>query len=163
MPITIQPVEENDREWVRAFLWQWAGNTRMVSRERLHQCDELPGFIGSLDGERVGLVTVHVNGHDCEVVTLHTAVPERGLGSALLATATDYARQQGCHRIWLITTNDNEPAIRFYKKRGWRLTAVHQNALALSRQLKPEIPLLGLNGIPIEDEWEFELVLAEGD
>ncbi|HRQ39764.1 MAG TPA: GNAT family N-acetyltransferase [Chloroflexota bacterium] len=161
MAVTVEPLTENDREWVRAFLWREAGNTRMVSRGRLHQCDELPGFIASLDGERVGLVTVRLDGRDCEVVTLHTAVQGRGLGSALLATAADYARQHGCHRAWLITTNDNEPAIRFYSNRGWRLTAVHKGALAQSRLIKPEIPLLGLNGIPIKDEIEFELVLAE--
>ncbi len=161
MAIDIQPITESDREWVRAFLWREAGHTRMVTRGWLHQCDELPGFIGRVDGERAGLVTVHINGRDCEVVTLHTAVPGRGLGSALLAAAADYARQHGCRRAWLITTNDNEPAIRFYSNRGWRLMAVHKGALAHSRLIKPEIPLLGLNGIPIEDEIEFELRLQE--
>ncbi|MCL4261637.1 MAG: GNAT family N-acetyltransferase [Anaerolineae bacterium] len=163
MAITIQTIEAGDREWVRAFLWQQAGNTRMVSRGRLHQCNELPGFIGSLDGQRAGLVTVRLDGRDCEVVTLYTAVHGQGLGSALLAAAADYARQHGCRRAWLITTNDNEPAIRFYANRGWRLTAVHKGALAQSRLIKPEIPLLGLNGIPIEDELEFELGLQKGD
>ncbi len=160
MTIDIHAITESDREWVRAFLWREADNTRMVSRGRLHQCDELPGFIGRVDGEQAGLVTVHVDGRDCEVVTLHTAIQGRGLGSALLAAAADFARQHGCRRAWLITTNDNEPAIRFYNNRGWQLTAVHKNALSLSRQLKPEIPLLGLNGIPIEDELEFELTLG---
>ncbi len=163
MAITIQPIEASDQEWVRGFLWQQAGNTRMVSRGRLHQCDELPGFIGSLDGQRAGLVTVRLDGRNCEIVTLHTAVHGQGLGSALLVAAADYTRQHGCQRAWLITTNDNEPAIRFYTNRGWRLTAVHKNALAQSRLLKPEIPLLGLDGVPIEDELEFELRLEEGD
>ena len=37
-----------------------------------------------------------------------------------------------------------------------RLVAIHRNALAESRRLKPEIPLIGLGGRPIEDELEYE-------
>ncbi len=59
----------------------------------------------------------------------------------------------------MITTNDNTPAIRFYQKRGFSLVAVHRNAIAESRKLKPEIPLAGVDGIPIRDEIELELLL----
>jgi ribosomal protein S18 acetylase RimI-like enzyme len=55
-----------------------------------------------------------------------------------------------------VTTNDNEPAIEFYKRRGMALVAVHENALEQSRRLMPEIPLTGLKGRPIRDEIEFE-------
>jgi ribosomal protein S18 acetylase RimI-like enzyme len=55
-----------------------------------------------------------------------------------------------------VTTNDNEPAIEFYRRRGMALVAVHENALEQSRRLKPEIPLTGLEGRPIRDEIEFE-------
>ena len=65
-----------------------------------------------------------------------------------------------CRRLWLITTNDNVPAIEFYKRRGLRLAAVHHGAIAESRKLKPEIPLFGVGGRAIEDEVEFELPLA---
>jgi hypothetical protein len=36
------------------------------------------------------------------------------------------------------------------------LVAVHENALEQSRRLKPEIPLMGLEGRPLRDEIEFE-------
>ena len=36
--------------------------------------------------------------------------------------------------------------------------AVHPNALARSRELKPSIPEIGLDGIPLRDELELELV-----
>jgi RimJ/RimL family protein N-acetyltransferase len=62
----------------------------------------------------------------------------------------------GCYRLWLITTNDNEPAIQFYQRRGMTLVAIHHNALSESRKLKPEIPLIGLGGQPLRDEIEFE-------
>jgi hypothetical protein len=40
-----------------------------------------------------------------------------------------------------------------------RLVAVHQDSLEEARNLKPEIPATGLDGIPIQDEIEFELRL----
>jgi hypothetical protein len=40
-----------------------------------------------------------------------------------------------------------------------RLAALHRNAVAESRRLKPEIPETGADGIPIRDELELELVL----
>ena len=71
------------------------------------------------------------------------------------------ARQAGCARLWLITTNDNIRALRFYQKRGMVLAALHRGALDESRRLKPSIPLVGMDGIPLRDEIEFELMLRE--
>jgi hypothetical protein len=50
-------------------------------------------------------------------------------------------------------------ALRFYQKKGFVLVALYPNAIEESRRLKPEIPLLGNDGIPIRDEIEFELIL----
>jgi hypothetical protein len=65
----------------------------------------------------------------------------------------------GCRRLWLITTNDNEPAMTFYSRWGMHLVTVHRGAIAESRKLKPEISHFGVGGRPIEDEIEFELLL----
>jgi hypothetical protein len=62
-----------------------------------------------------------------------------------------------CKRLWLITTNDNMHALRFYQKQGFALAALRPNAIAASRLLKPEIPEIGLDGIPIRDEIELEI------
>ncbi|MGD8245715.1 MAG: hypothetical protein PVG25_02965 [Anaerolineae bacterium] len=62
-------------------------------------------------------------------------------------------------RIWLITTNDNLAALRFYQRRGFSLVAVHPGAVDQARTLKPEIPAIGHSGIPIRDEIELELPL----
>jgi hypothetical protein len=61
--------------------------------------------------------------------------------------------------MWLITTNDNHPAIRFYERRGMSVVAVHRDAVTKARGLKPEIPELGIDGTPIRDEIEFEVRL----
>jgi hypothetical protein len=36
---------------------------------------------------------------------------------------------------------------------------IHQGAIKESRRLKPEIPLIAQNGIPILDEIELEIIL----
>jgi hypothetical protein len=61
--------------------------------------------------------------------------------------------------VWLITSNDNLNALRFYQRRGYRLAAVHRDAIVLARQIKPEIPLVGDFGIPLTDEIELEKLL----
>jgi hypothetical protein len=61
--------------------------------------------------------------------------------------------------LWLITNNDNLPALGFFQKRGLSLVAVYRNAVDVARRLKPEIPLVGKNGIPLRDEIELEMVL----
>jgi chloramphenicol 3-O-phosphotransferase len=69
----------------------------------------------------------------------------------------DALKERGCRRLWLITTNDNTLAQRFYENRGFAVKAVHKDAIAGSRKLKPELPEKGFAGIPIRDEIELEL------
>ena len=69
-------------------------------------------------------------------------------------------REHGLRRLWVLTTNDNVDALRFYQRRGFRLSALRPGAVdEARRQLKPEIPELGEYGIPIRDEIELEMPL----
>jgi len=72
----------------------------------------------------------------------------------------DRGDRAGCRRVWLVTTNDNVDALAFYQRRGFRLAALHRAAVTEAREtLKPEIPEVARNGIPIRDELELELEL----
>ena len=153
----LRPLDGNDRPWVVDLLTERWGTPEIVTRGRVHCADRLPGFVAEQDGQRWGLVTFRIDGADCEVVSLDSLRERTGVGTALLNAVRDAALEAGCTRIWLITTNDNIAALGFYQRRGWRLAALHRNALAESRRLKPEIPLLGLDGIPLRDEIELEL------
>jgi GNAT superfamily N-acetyltransferase len=156
--VTVRPLGEGDREWVRDTLHELWGET-VVSRGAVHDPTALPGVVAEEGGERVGLLTYRIDGADCEVVTIDAFPEGAGAGTALLEAAAGAARDAGCRRVWLITTNDNLRALRFYQRRGLRLVAVHPNALARSRELKPSIPEIGLDGIPLRDELELELRL----
>jgi ribosomal protein S18 acetylase RimI-like enzyme len=82
-----------------------------------------------------------------------------GGGTSLIKAVRTVAISNKCRRIWLITTNDNLPALHFYQRRGFTMAALHHNAIDLSRNLKLEIPLTGIDGIPIRDEIEIEFIL----
>jgi len=133
----------------------------MVVHGKLYYPHDLPGFIAAQEGEWVGLLTYQIEGSACEIVTLNSLRPGTGVGSALIAAVRKIAQSANCARLWLITTNDNMHALRFYQKRGFRLVAVHPNALEHSRKLKPEIPLVGFDGIPLRDELELEIALVD--
>jgi len=69
------------------------------------------------------------------------------------------AKENHCRRIWLVTTNDNTHAISFYQRFGFSLRDVHINALEKSPALKPTIPLVGFDNIPLQHDFEFEIML----
>ena len=125
----------------------------------LHDAGALPGFVAIRNGERAGLATYRLDGPDCEMVTLNSIIEGVGVGSALASAVERVAREAGCVRLWLITTNDNLAAIRWYQKRGFTIARVHRDALIESRRLKPSIPLLGMGGVPLRDEIELEMKL----
>jgi N-acetylglutamate synthase-like GNAT family acetyltransferase len=155
----IRAVNKDDHPWVAALLKEHWASTRIVTRGRVHQADRLPGFIAEVEHRLVGLLTYHIEDDQCEIVSLNSLREGLWIGTSLLDAAKDVAQAAGCRRMWLITTNDNLAALGFYQKRGWRLVAIRRDALAESRRLKPEIPLAGIDGIPVRDEIELELLL----
>ena len=159
--ITIQPLNTADREWVSQFMLEQWGSNKVVSRGVIYYPQDLPGFVALYESEKVRLVTYNITGASCEIVTIDSIRPSSGVGSALIEAVKDIAIKSGCKRLWLITTNDNMNALRFYQKRGFVLVAVHRNALEQSRKLKPEISLIGNDGIPLRDEIELEMNLDE--
>lgn len=131
----------------------------MVGRGGVWKPAELPGF-GAFDGDRcVGLVTYELDGDVCEIVTIDALEEGQGIGTALLEAVVAAAREAGCVRVQLLTTNNNLRALAFYQKRGFRLVALVPGAIDEERSLKPSIPLVDSAGLPIRDELHLELRL----
>jgi ribosomal protein S18 acetylase RimI-like enzyme len=162
MSVTVREARAGDRAWIREFLERSWG-TPVVSRGVAHDAAALPALLAVQAEEIVGLATFRVADGECELVTLDALREGQGIGSALLRSVSEEAGRQGCRRLWLITSNDNVNAIRFYQRRGMRLIAVHPGAIDEARLIKPGLPLIGERGggagIPIHDELEFELAL----
>jgi ribosomal protein S18 acetylase RimI-like enzyme len=157
----IRPLGAADRPWVMDFLRKEWGSTTQAYGGRLHHVDEHPGFV-ALQGDRpVGLLTYRIDNNEWEISSLRSLAEGAGVGSALVAAVKHAAVAARCRRLSIVTTNDNMHALRFYQKLGFSLVAVHRNAVDEARRdLKPEIPLLGLDDIPIRDEIELEMLLG---
>jgi len=158
-PFGIRTITDMDRGWIVGLLTEHWGSTQIVTRGRLHQADELPGFMAFQGDDPVGLITYRIDGRECEIISLNSLREGIGIGTALLNAVREAAVSAGCRRFWMITTNDNQRAIRFYQKYGFTIAAIHRNALEQSRKLKPSIPLTGIDGIPLKDEIEMEIFL----
>ncbi len=156
---TIRPLILSDQPWVAQFLDDHWGGPLIVTRGQIYDGSRLPGFAAVRDGQIAGLVTYRIEADSCEIVSLDSLAEGIGIGSTLIEAVRQRAVTAGCRRLWLITTNDNLAAIRFYQKRGFELAAIHRNALDVSRKLKPQIPLTGIDGIPLRDEIELEIPL----
>ena len=155
--VRLRPLISSDKKWVAGSIVRSWGAEIVVVHGRIYRPAKLPGFV-MLAGEKVvGLLTYFIEGTSCEIVTLDSWREGRGVGTALIEAAKQAARSEGCTRLWLITTNDNTHALHFYQKRGFVIKDIHINAIEKARLLKPEIPLIGADGIPIRDEIEMEI------
>lgn len=158
--LSIRPYNTDDKSTVDAFIRQHWGTEYIVVHDTIYYPAALNGFFAEMEGQLVGLISYNIQNQVCEIVTLDSDIPELGIGSHLIEAVRETAQTAGCSRLWLITTNDNLNALRFYQKRGFVLAAIHRNAVKKARLIKPEIPLIGEEDIPIRDEIELELLLT---
>jgi len=185
----VRPLQREDREWVAHFLDEHWGTTQIVSRGRATYGHLLPGFVAerplpletletyeeaepaagvdddeteenpAVKMEKVGLLTYNIEGQECEITTLNSLIEGVGIGTALVDELIKAAKESGINRLWLVTTNDNLPALKFWQKHAFKLVTVHRNAIQEARRLKPQIPITGYEGIPIRDELELEYIV----
>ena len=132
----VRPLGDGDRAWLIETVSQ-AWGLPVVSISGPHDPGELPGFVAVEGAERLGVVTYRTTDGECEVVTLNSLQPGRGVGTALIGAVKVIADQRGL-RLWLITTDDNANAIRFYENRGMTRRALHRNFVDVVRTYKPD-------------------------
>ncbi len=151
-----RPFTDVDKNWLRE-LWysEWGGNV-MVSKGKVHHLEEVDALIAWSEDTPVGAATYHHDVEGCELLSINALQDGLGIGTALLSAVEKTAREAGLNRVWLITSNDNLDALRFYQRRGYRISAVYPGAIDEARKMKPSIPTVGDYGIPIHDELELE-------
>ena len=159
MTTDLRRLTQNDLPRLRQFwIEQWGGE-EMIARGNIYRPEQLEGFVVEDGNEWIGLLTFLIKDGECEVTSLDSLRAGQGIGSMLIDKALEEAHAKDCKRLFLITTNDNLRALGFYQKRGLELVAVHRGAVNESRKMKPSIPLIGMNEIPLRDEIELEMLL----
>jgi GNAT superfamily N-acetyltransferase len=159
--VEIRPTETVDTQTlVDHVVSTWHAES-VAARDELIFPARLPGFVALSGGRIVGHVSYRVAGERCEVTSIDANPSRAGTGTLLLKAAIEAAGAVGCKTVWLTTTNDNVDALRFYQRRGFRLSALRVGAVDRARRsLKPEIPRVGSYGIPVCDELDLELELT---
>lgn len=156
--IYIRPAVDSDMRWAVDLWREEMGLEIIVVHGEKYDLTTFPGLIAEIDGQHAGIATYRIDDNGgCELLSIHCPIQNRGAGTALVEAVKSEAQAKGAQRLWLITTNDNTAALRWYQRRGFRLCALYRDAVIEARKLKPEIPLLGNDDIPITDEIELEM------
>ncbi|WFU01687.1 GNAT family N-acetyltransferase [Rhizobium sp. CB3171] len=145
-----------DKDWIVRLLTERWGGTKVVAHGEIFDLLDLPALV--VDPER-GLATYRIQGNEAELMSLDAVHSGQGVGTALIEALADQLRRQGLSELWVMTTNDNLDALRFYQRRGFELRRVRPGAVDEARRLKPSIPRIADNRIPIRDELDLRLQL----
>ncbi len=157
---SVVPMDDALRAAVQPLFDQaWAGPFLALNGS-LHDSRTLPGIaVLNNSGAVLGYLLYELCETECEIMALESLCPDGGIGTALIERVKAVAGKLGKQKIVVTTTNDNLHAIRFYQKRGFALRALRVNMMEISRRLKPGIPEIGIDGIPLRDEVELEFNL----
>jgi GNAT superfamily N-acetyltransferase len=154
--IRVRAVGAGDRAGVARLIRELWGAETVVGRGTAYQPAALPGFLAEDGDGTAGLLTYTIISDVLEIVTINALNRTTGVGTALIEAAVRAGQAHGCDRVRLTTTNDNVDALRFYQRRGFRLTELRAGAVDRARETKPQIPALGAYGIPLRDELDLE-------
>ena len=154
----VRALTSDDRGWLIDRLNDEWGGPQQARAGTISDVSRLSGFVALDDaGEPAGVLLYEEHGDELEIALLHAFSQWQGAGSALMERFREVASARPWNRVWLVTTNDNVDALRFYQRRGWRLVALHVGAVDDARAtLKPQIPDVGSYDIPMRDEIELE-------
>jgi ribosomal protein S18 acetylase RimI-like enzyme len=152
--LDIRPFGQADLPWAEKLIGAAFGGRLQARLGAVVDALGYPGIVAELQGDPVGLATYQEDDSGVEIVYLEAAVKHIGAGTRLLEAVAEETR---AHRLWLVTTNDNLDALRFYQRRGFTISTIRPGAVDEARRtLKPTIPLVGRFGIPVRDEIVLE-------
>jgi len=157
----IRAVDDVLRKKIQPIIVKEWGSPLLAINGKLWDSRTMSGFAAmcrsSCGDDVFGYLLYEFHGGVCEIMLLQSVVQNIGIASALIERVKQLAKENGTSRVIVQTSNDNTHAIRFYQRRGFTIREVRLGALEIARRLKPSIPLIGNDGIPLRDEIEFEL------
>lgn len=146
--LSVRPATAGDEEWLRgAYDVDWHG-PRIVVDATTHDLLAASTLVAERDGRPIGYLVYEERADEAEILAVAAHPPGSGAGRALLEALVARMRTP----VLVVTTNDNLAAMGFYQHCGFRLREVRAGAVDRSRAIKPQIPLVGANGIEMHDE-----------
>ena len=155
----VEEIKQEVRGDIDAFIVSHWFSMHMVVHGECIDLGNADGWYVTEGGEIVGLITYRIVDDEMEILSLDSVHGNKGVGTALLNEAITKAKDCRCLKVKVFTTNDNLDALRFYQKRGFEVVRIYRNAVDMARKMKPSIPLIGNDGIPLKHEIELEYSL----
>jgi GNAT superfamily N-acetyltransferase len=152
---SVRKSKSADHIWINEFLrCHWGGLHSVINGAEI-DLTTMPALIaGDHDG-----IAIFREFPKPELLLLHVITTSSGVGSALLDALATFLQLRGRSTLSVTTTNDNVAALAFYQRYGFRLKELRLNKVEEARIVKPSIPAIAENGIPVRDEIELILNL----
>jgi GNAT superfamily N-acetyltransferase len=156
-PFQILPATPDDEATILEFWLHFWNDPEMDCFGKTYRAVELPALL-AYDGDQVvGLLSYAVEQRwkAINVVALQVlpAAQGRGGAPALLRVLEAQAREMGIGRLIVATSNDNLPALYFYQRLGFQISAIEVGQIAPD---DPEEDFVGVGRIPVRDEVRLE-------
>jgi len=153
-PVMVREATDADHLAARELIQRDFGRTKIVAFGEVMDIDELPALVAIIHAELSGALAYRLLGDALHIVALATdpTWQRSGVGGYLMAEAELLARRLNLHRLVVATTNDNLPALYFYQRRGYHMTALVPESVVVHTHQE----LAGFAGIPVRDEIRLE-------
>ncbi len=149
-PVLVREATGADRDAAQALFARDFRRAETVTFGETVVLDNAEALIADMQGEIGGALAWRVDDATFRILALATDPmwQRAGVGGYLLAEAELLARKKRVAHMLVTTTNDNLPALYFYQRHGYRITAVVLDSLTPSADRRPA----GFGGIPVRDE-----------
>jgi ribosomal protein S18 acetylase RimI-like enzyme len=150
-PVLVREASPADRAKALELFKRDFGPAQLVAYGEAISLDAAPALVAETENEIAGaLAWRHFDGA-LHILALATDPmwQRAGVGGHLVAEAELLARRQAQPRVIVTITNDNLPALYFYQRRGYRISAILRDSVAAHARDQEAV---GFAGIPILDE-----------
>jgi ribosomal protein S18 acetylase RimI-like enzyme len=157
-PVLVREATDEERPAARELFHRDFGRTKIVAFGEVVDVDQVPALVAVMHGDPSGALAYRLLGDALHIVALATDPmwQRSGVGGYLVAEAELIARRLKLTRLVVATTNDNLPALYFYQRRGYRMTALVPESITIQTHQQ----VAGFAGIPVRDEIRLEKRLA---
>ena len=151
LPVLVrEAATAQDRERAQALFRRYFGHVPQVAFGQPVSLDDAAALVAEAEKEIGAALAWRSFDGALHIMALATEPmwQRAGLGGYLVAEAELLARRQELTRVVVTLTNDNIPALYFYQRHGYRLTAVVPGSVAAQTRA----PSTGFAGIQVLDE-----------
>jgi GNAT superfamily N-acetyltransferase len=149
-PVLVREATSGEREKALELFRRDFGSGQLIAYGAAVSLDDAPTLVAESGGGIAGALAWRHFDNAFHILALATDPmwQRTGVGSHLLAEAELLARRQERPRMIVTLTNDNIPALYFYLRRGYRVSAVVRDSVPAAHGQQA----VGFAGIPILDE-----------